>query len=60
MHLSEDQIERRIETMFNALDKVFLAGHLTNEQYHEETKAIDAWAEMQYRKLEQINAIRED
>lgn len=46
--MSEDQIERMVERMFDSLDKRFTKGELTEEEYRVESKQISDWAEKQY------------
>lgn len=48
--MSEDQIERMVERMFDSLDKRFSRGQLTDEEYRVECKKISDWAEKQYNK----------
>jgi hypothetical protein len=45
--MSEDQIERIVERMFDSLDKKFLKGLLTTEEYRLECKKICDWANQQ-------------
>lgn len=45
--MTEDQIERRIEKMVDALDRQFLAGAITQKQYDSNMADLDKWAEDQ-------------
>lgn len=47
--MTEDQIERRVEHMFDELDGRFTRGEIDQHSYDSGTKAIDAWADRQYR-----------
>ncbi len=47
--MSEDQIERRAESMMDAADRAFMAGRLTQDEYDGECHRINAWVEAQYR-----------
>ncbi len=42
--MSEDEIERRVERMVDALDRRFMADKLDQAQYDAEMKKIDAWS----------------
>jgi hypothetical protein len=50
--MTEDQIERRVESMFNQLDSMFMreGSVMTQEQYDAAAKKIGDWADEQYRK----------
>lgn len=43
--MTEDQIERAVEHMFDVLDYKLMRGKLTQEQYDAEAKAIHDWSE---------------
>tara|TARA_R110000868_G_scaffold13885_5_gene64545 strand:- start:12947 stop:13117 length:171 start_codon:yes stop_codon:yes gene_type:complete len=42
--MTEDQIERQVERMTDAIDRRYMAHDLTAEQYAAECRRIDAWA----------------
>ena len=42
--MTEDQIERQVERMTDAIDRRYMAHDLTAEQYATECRRIDAWA----------------
>jgi hypothetical protein len=46
--LTEDQIERRVESRMNSLDARLMNGSLTQAEYDKETHALNQWAEAQY------------
>jgi len=46
--MTEDQIERHVERAIDALDKRYVAGELTAEQYGADVATIDKWACEQY------------
>ena len=48
---NEDIIERRVERKVDNLDALYMNGELSDSQYHEEMRAIHAWAESEYAKL---------
>lgn len=52
--LTEDQIERKVERMIDALDKSFMNGDMTQEQYDTEMKSIDDWAQEQYKRISHL------
>lgn len=43
--MTEDQIERTVERVMDALDARFLKGEISEEQYSSEIEALDLWAE---------------
>jgi len=47
--MTEDRIERIVEAKTNSLDRRYMAGELTEAEYHREMAALDRWAERQYR-----------
>lgn len=47
----EYTIECKVERMTDKLDLRYMNGELSDSQYHEEIKAIDAWAESEYSKI---------
>jgi hypothetical protein len=42
--MTEDQIERQVERMTDALDRRYLPGSMTADEYNAECRRIDAWA----------------
>jgi hypothetical protein len=47
--LTEEQIERKVESLFNRLDRQFLNSPMTNVEYNAKSREIDRWAEIAYR-----------
>lgn len=45
--MTEDQIERMVERMYDSLDKKYMKGELTEEEYRVECQKINDWAENQ-------------
>jgi cob(I)alamin adenosyltransferase len=43
--MTEDQIERRVEKMMDHLDRVFLAGGMSQDSYDQAVRSLDQWAE---------------
>jgi len=48
--MTEDQIERRVEMIMDALDARLMSGSLSQSDYDQEVKRLRAWAEQQYQK----------
>lgn len=49
--MTEEQIENRVCAMFDELDALFLQTFtMSTEEYDRRTKAINHWADEQYRK----------
>jgi len=48
--MTEQQLEARIERLIDRLDKDFMFGLITQEQYDEQFLAIQAWATEQEQK----------
>ena len=46
--MTEEQIERKVERLFNVLDAGLLAGKMTQEEYDYEAQQITAWADEMY------------
>jgi hypothetical protein len=42
--MTEDQIERRVEKMMDHLDRVFMAGGMSQESYDQAVRSLDEWA----------------
>jgi hypothetical protein len=47
--MTEDQIERRVERYIDHLDRVFMAGEMTQDNYDKAMREILDWADIQYR-----------
>ena len=47
-HLTEDQIEARVEKMIDHLDRVFMSGGMTQKNYDLAMLNLHYWAERQY------------
>lgn len=47
--MTEEQIERRVEHLTDAVDRALMAGRLTEDEYNAAVRKIDRWAEQQYR-----------
>jgi hypothetical protein len=45
--MTEDQIERRVETRMNTLDRQFMSGELSQTEYDLAVKELDQWAKDQ-------------
>lgn len=58
MTLTEDQIERRIERMTDALDRRFMAGLLTQQEYDSNMADLRKWEDGQYFANERAGAGR--
>lgn len=43
--MSEDQIERAVERMVDAVDARFMRGGMSSTEYNSEMRKIDAWAD---------------
>jgi hypothetical protein len=49
--MTEQQIETRVEHMFDDLDHRYMnSNSMTADEYDRQCKAIDRWADEQYRK----------
>lgn len=46
--MTEDQIERSAEREMDILDRLFLSGRLTQEQYDREVRELNEWCEEEY------------
>lgn len=49
--MTEDQIERRVESMVNRLDEQFMSSDMCQSEYDDEMRKIDQWATQQYRMI---------
>ena len=47
--MTEDEIERRVERLFNALDRKLMSGQLMRAEYDRQAAEIAAWADEQYK-----------
>jgi hypothetical protein len=50
--LTEQQIEVRVERVFDHLDKVYLSGEMTQKDYDHAVWDLHRWAESAYQALE--------
>lgn len=48
----EEKIERVVELEYNQLDKRLIMGEITQYQYDEESRSIDAWAREMYEEMD--------
>ena len=48
--MTEDQIERRVETQTNALDRALMSDRLTQAAYDDLMAELDAWAERELKR----------
>lgn len=48
-NVSSEQIERRVERMFDCLDRQLMNGSIDQAEYDRRSKEIDRQAEAQYR-----------
>jgi hypothetical protein len=48
-HMTEDQIERRVERFIDKIDHAFLIGELSQSEYDELTRRISRWADVELR-----------
>ena len=51
--MTEEQIEYSVELKTNAADHALMNGHMTQAQYDIYMKALNRWADMQYKKVKQ-------
>lgn len=51
MLMSEEEIERSVESKMNALDRKFMNTAMTQAEYDAEVRKINEWAENEYRTL---------
>lgn len=49
--ITEDYIERQVERKMNSLDSVFMSSDMSQQEYDEEVRKINSWAEQQYAKM---------
>ena len=55
--LTEDQIERKVESAIDRLDRHLLTNQINQEQYNRDIVAIDKWAEQQYQHFKLMGVI---
>ena len=46
--MTENQIELRVERAMDSLDRVFLAGKVTQAEYDSRVRELSRWADSQY------------
>jgi hypothetical protein len=51
MNDTEYRIECKVERLTDSIDRRYMNGELSDSQYHEGIRAIDAWAEAQYKMI---------
>jgi len=49
-NMTEDWIERRVERMMDHLDRVYLNGGMTQDDYDKAVRDLDEWSKHEYRK----------
>jgi hypothetical protein len=49
--MTEDQIERRVESMTGAVDREYLSSNMAEAGYRHRLKQIDDWASLKYYEL---------
>lgn len=54
MLMTEEQIEARVERLFNAIDRALMEGRLTQDQYDHEAQVITAWADREYQTVRRL------
>lgn len=52
-HLTEEQIERRVEKMTDHLDALYMAGRIDSKSYHSQMADLGRWSDEQLDKLNQ-------
>jgi hypothetical protein len=48
MAMTEEQIERRVESMVDHLDRLLLSGQMTQGEYDAAMRSLNQWAEDQW------------
>ena len=48
MLMTSEQIERRVEHLFDVLDRGLMQGRMTQAEYDYEAEQITAWADHEY------------
>jgi uncharacterized membrane protein len=48
MSLTEEQIESRVERMTDNIDRRFMSGQLTQDNYNKEMAELQRWADRQF------------
>jgi hypothetical protein len=49
--MTENQIERRVESMTDAVDREYLSSNMTEASYRHRLKQINDWASLKYYEL---------
>jgi hypothetical protein len=47
--MTEDQIEAKVESEINRLDRQLMDGKITQEEYDDAVYILDRWADQQYK-----------
>jgi len=50
--VTEEMIERAVESKVNSLDRKFMKSNMTQEDYDEKMRKINEWADAQYNAAE--------
>jgi hypothetical protein len=53
--LTEDQIETKVERFIDHIDRIFLAGQISQEDYNKAARDIEAWADRKRAEAEEIH-----
>ena len=48
--MTEDEIERRVEAMFDILDRRLMSGQLSQASYDAQARAVADWADAQHKR----------
>ena len=54
--MSEEQIERRVETGMDVLNRQYMDGRITTAEYENGVRRLSQWASQQYHRLRTIGA----
>jgi hypothetical protein len=54
--MSEEQIERRVETDMNVLDRQYMDGRITTAEYENGVRRLSQWASRQYHFMRTMGA----
>jgi hypothetical protein len=49
--MSEEKIERQVESKMDSLDRQLMSGRLSQREYDQKVKDLNKWAEQQYELL---------
>lgn len=55
--MTEEQIERRVESRMDSLDARLMSGRLSQAEYDAETRKLSRWADEQYKRVSE-SAVR--